>query len=93
MFDPDAEIETLRPCSAAFPGHPLRIDPNGGWSVETTLRVLPQLHGLIEYLEDPTSTSTAWRVAQTSPTMPLATNMVPSPSSTSRRRIGWTPCR
>ena len=32
VFDPEFEIETLRHLRRAFPDHPLRIDPNGGWS-------------------------------------------------------------
>ncbi|AMJ60380.1 glucarate dehydratase family protein [Bosea sp. PAMC 26642] len=76
VFEPEFEIETLRHLRRAFPDHPLRIDPNGGWSVETTRRVMPQLEGLLEYLEDPVRTlSEMGEVATFSP-MPLATNMV-----------------
>ena len=39
---------------AEFPGMPLRIDPNGAWTVETSIRVGKELHGVLEYLEDPT---------------------------------------
>jgi glucarate dehydratase len=78
VFEPEFEIETLRALRSAFPRLPLRIDPNGGWSVETTRRVMPLLaaDGLLEYLEDPVATleETA-QVAQFAP-MPLATNMV-----------------
>lgn len=78
VFAPEVEIEGLRALRAAFPQHPLRIDPNGGWSVETTRRVMPALSepGLLEYLEDPVGTldETA-EVARFAP-MPLATNMV-----------------
>ncbi len=58
---------------------PLRIDPNGGWTVETTRRVLPALaaDGLLEYLEDPVSTlQEMGAVAKFANGMPLATNMV-----------------
>ena len=44
VFDPDYEIATLRALREAFPQHPLRIDPNGGWTVDTTRRVMPQLY-------------------------------------------------
>ena len=44
VFDPDYEIDTLRALREAFPQHPLRIDPNGGWTVDTTRRVMPQLY-------------------------------------------------
>ncbi len=78
VFEPDFEIETLRALRRAFPDAPLRIDPNGGWSVETTRRVMPQLSepGLLEYLEDPCGTlEEMGEVAGFAP-MPLATNMV-----------------
>ncbi len=75
VFEPDFEIETLRHLRAAFPDHPLRIDPNGGWSVATTRRLMPQLEGLLEYLEDPTNRlAEMGEVAAFAP-MPLATNM------------------
>jgi len=78
VFPPEEEIAGLKALRAAFPGYPLRIDPNGGWSVATTRRIMPLLaaEGLLEYLEDPVSTlEEMGEVAQFSP-MPLATNMV-----------------
>jgi glucarate dehydratase len=78
VFEPEVEIEALYALRVAFPGMPLRIDPNGGWSVETTRRVMPALsaNGLLEYLEDPVvSLQEAGEVAKFA-TMPLATNMV-----------------
>ena len=78
VFEPEFEIETLRALRRAFPEAPLRIDPNGGWSVATTRRVMPQLAepGLLEYLEDPCRTlAEMGEVAAFAP-MPLATNMV-----------------
>ncbi len=78
VFEPDFEIETLRALRRSFPDAPLRIDPNGGWSVATTRRVMPQLSepGLLEYLEDPCGTlEEMGEVAGFAP-MPLATNMV-----------------
>jgi len=76
VFDPEFEIETLRALRAAFPHHPLRIDPNGGWSVKTTQHLLPALDGLLEYLEDPTGTLEEMAEIAAAATMPLATNMV-----------------
>lgn len=76
VFDPAFEIDTLRHLRQAFPAHPLRIDPNGGWSVETTRRLMPELDGLLEYLEDSVGTLPEMaEVARFAP-MPLATNMV-----------------
>jgi glucarate dehydratase len=78
VFAPEEEIEGLRALRRAFPHHPLRIDPNGGWSVETTRRVMPALSepGLLEYLEDPVPTLEDMAEVATFATMPLATNMV-----------------
>jgi glucarate dehydratase len=79
VFAPEEEIRALDALRGAFPGLPLRIDPNGGWSVETTRRVMPALaaNGLLEYLEDPCSTlQEMGEVAKFAQGMPLATNMV-----------------
>ncbi|MGW1980191.1 enolase C-terminal domain-like protein [Streptomyces sp. NPDC001889] len=75
VFPPDEEIAAVRALAAAFPGAPLRLDPNGAWSVETSLRVAGELRGVVEYLEDPAG-SVRWmaRVAAGTP-VPLATNM------------------
>ena len=75
VFAPEQEVEAIRALRAAFPGHPLRIDPNAVWTVPTSLRVAAELDGVIEYLEDPTRGLDAMaEVARQSP-MPLATNM------------------
>ncbi len=79
VFAPEVEIQALYALRAAFPGMPLRIDPNGGWTVATTRRVMPALaaDGLLEYLEDPVSTlEEMGQVARFANGMPLATNMV-----------------
>jgi glucarate dehydratase len=76
VFEPDFEIESLRALRKAFPDHPLRIDPNGGWSVGTTRRLMPQLTGLLEYLEDPVVSLKEMGEVAKFATMPLATNMV-----------------
>lgn len=43
----------MRRLKAAFPDHPLRLDPNGGWTVETAIAAARRLSGILEYLEDP----------------------------------------
>ncbi|MET7441925.1 enolase C-terminal domain-like protein, partial [Streptomyces sp. NPDC005568] len=53
VFPPDEEIAAVRALAAAFPGRPLRLDPNGAWSVATSLRVARELGEVLEYLEDP----------------------------------------
>ena len=75
VFAPEEEIAGLKALAAAFPGCPLRIDPNGGWTVKTTLSLLPKLDGLIEYLEDPTPGIEGMARVQAETDIPLATNM------------------
>jgi glucarate dehydratase len=75
VFPPEEEVEAVRALHAAFPDHPLRIDPNAAWSVPTSIRVGTELAGVLEYLEDPTTGIDGMaRVAREVP-MPLATNM------------------
>ncbi|MGW7008836.1 glucarate dehydratase family protein [Streptomyces sp. NPDC054933] len=75
VFPPDDEIAAVRALAETFPGQPLRLDPNGAWSVETSRYVAAQLAGVLEYLEDPASgTARMARVAAVAG-MPLATNM------------------
>ncbi|MCQ2003689.1 enolase C-terminal domain-like protein [Rhizobium sp. NRK18] len=75
VFEAEEEIAALEALREAFPKAPLRIDPNGGWHVHTTLKLLPRLTGLIEYLEDPTLGIPAMSVVQAATDIPLATNM------------------
>jgi glucarate dehydratase len=75
VFPPDEEIAAIRALAEAFPGYPLRLDPNTAWTVETSTYVARRLDGVLEYLEDPTATIPGMaEVAQGSP-LPLATNM------------------
>ncbi|MEW1750543.1 glucarate dehydratase family protein [Streptomyces angustmyceticus] len=75
VFAPAQEVAAIRALAAEFPGQPLRIDPNGAWSVRTSLEVAQELGDVLEYLEDPTSgTARMAEVAAGTP-LPLATNM------------------
>jgi len=74
-FPPEQEAEAIRALRGAFPGHPLRLDPNAVWTTETSATVARDLDGVLEYLEDPTAGIDGMaRVARLAP-MPLATNM------------------
>jgi glucarate dehydratase len=53
VFPPDEEIAAMVALRDALPGLPLRIDPNGAWSVATSVHVGTALAGALEYLEDP----------------------------------------
>ncbi len=54
VFPPDEEADAIKALKAAFPNHQLRIDPNGNWSVSTSIRIAKRLAGDLEYYEDPT---------------------------------------
>ncbi|MFJ8943471.1 glucarate dehydratase family protein [Streptomyces sp. NPDC102395] len=75
VFPPDEEIAAVRALAEAFPGHPLRLDPNGAWSVATSLRVADELGDVLEYLEDPALGTAAMAEVAAGTDVPLATNM------------------
>lgn len=75
ILSPEEELAGLEALRAAFPDAPLRIDPNGGWTVETAKALLPRLTGLVQYLEDPTVGIDGNAAIQAETDIPLATNM------------------
>lgn len=75
VLPPAVEIETMRALRDAFPQHPLRIDPNGAWRLETALAAADQLEGVLEYLEDPVLGQAAMAQVAAHTSTPLATNM------------------
>ncbi|MFE9306487.1 glucarate dehydratase family protein [Streptomyces sp. NPDC006706] len=75
VFPPQEEIAAVRALAEAFPGHPLRLDPNGAWSVETSVEVARQLGDVLEYLEDPALGTPAMAEVAARTGVPLATNM------------------
>ncbi|WP_329624357.1 glucarate dehydratase [Streptomyces sp. NBC_01255] len=75
VFAPEREIAAIRALAEAFPGRPLRLDPNGAWSVETSLAVARELGDALEYLEDPASGTGAMAEIAARTDVPLATNM------------------
>ncbi|WP_238007079.1 glucarate dehydratase family protein [Dactylosporangium sp. AC04546] len=75
VFEPDAEIDAIRALRDAFPDHPLRLDPNCAWSVDTSRKVAAATDGLLEYLEDPTPGIDGMAAVAREAGMPLATNM------------------
>jgi glucarate dehydratase len=72
---PEEEMAAIRALAEAFPGHPLRIDPNGAWSVETSERVAAEIGHLLEYFEDPVLGLDAMAEVRRRTGLPLATNM------------------
>jgi glucarate dehydratase len=75
VLPPDDEIAAVEALRAAFPAHPLRLDPNCAWTVETSVRVAERTAGLLEYLEDPTPGLAGMAEVAARAPMPLATNM------------------
>jgi glucarate dehydratase len=75
VLAPEEEMAAIEALRAAFPDHPLRLDPNAAWTPETSVKVATGLAGVLEYLEDPTPGLDGMaEVARQAP-MPLATNM------------------
>ncbi|MFI6601182.1 glucarate dehydratase family protein [Nonomuraea sp. NPDC050536] len=75
VFPPEQEIEAILALHEAFPGVPLRLDPNAAWSVETSIRVGRALDGVLQYLEDPTPEISGMAAVAGQVPMKLATNM------------------
>jgi glucarate dehydratase len=75
VFPPEQEIAAIRALRDAFPDHPLRIDPNGAWTHETSLHVAEEIGDLLEYLEDPVLGIDGMSAVHAATGLPLATNM------------------
>ena len=77
---PEQEAAVILALAEAFPGTPLRIDPNGNWTVQTSLKIVRQLRGVLEYYEDPApgldGMAAVAREMEREGDVPLATNMV-----------------
>lgn len=73
---PAQEVAALLALAQAFPGAPLRIDPNANWTVATSLKVVEQLRGVLEYYEDPAPGLDGMAEVARQCEVPLATNMV-----------------
>jgi glucarate dehydratase len=76
VLHPDKEVETLRMLEEEFPKHKLRIDPNGVWTVDTSIRVGKELDKIdnMEYYEDPTLDAEDMAKVNKEVEVPLATN-------------------
>jgi glucarate dehydratase len=73
---PAHEIACMRALHDAFPGLPLRLDPNANWSLATSIAAAAQLDELLEYYEDPTPGLQGMADLARKTALPLATNMV-----------------
>ncbi|HEX5916977.1 MAG TPA: glucarate dehydratase family protein [Nocardioides sp.] len=75
VLPPEDECEAIEALRDAFPSMPLRLDPNGAWTPETSLKVASRLAGVVEYLEDPTPGISGMAQVAAGTDVPLATNM------------------
>jgi glucarate dehydratase len=75
VFAPEVECEAIEALRAAYPDLPLRLDPNGAWTPETSVEVADRLSGVVEYLEDPTPGIEGMAYVAARTEVPLATNM------------------
>lgn len=76
VFEPAHEIACMRALHQAFPGVPLRLDPNANWSLSTSIGAARELDELLEYYEDPTPGLAGMAELARHTRLPLATNMV-----------------
>ena len=76
VFEPAHEIACMRALREAFPGLPLRLDPNANWSLATSIEAAAELDELLEYYEDPTPGLKGMAELARRTRLPLATNMV-----------------
>ena len=77
VFPPDYERECFRALAEALPGHRVRFDPNGAFSVEEAIRFARGIEDLDnDYLEDPTWGLNGMRRVRENTPIPLATNTV-----------------
>jgi glucarate dehydratase len=76
VFEPSHEIACMRALHQAFPGLPLRLDPNANWSLQTSIEAAPELDELLEYYEDPCPGLAGMAELARHTRLPLATNMV-----------------
>ena len=79
VLEPDVEMATLKAMNERFNGqHPLRIDPNGRWSVKTSLRIAREIQRNdipLDYYEDPVAGQEAMAEVRRQTKLPMSTNM------------------
>ena len=87
VFEPAHEIACIRALREAFPNHPLRLDPNANWTLETSIGAARELDELLEYYEDPTPSLENMAELARHTRLPLATNMVVTTFDELRRSV------
>lgn len=77
VFPPEYELECYRALSEVLLDDRLRLDPNGAWSTEQSIRIGQQIEDLNnDYLEDPVFGMAGMRRTRQKVRVPLATNTV-----------------
>lgn len=87
LLGPEHEVACMKALKQAFPGIPLRIDPNGNWSLETSIRMAELLGDDLQYYEDPCPGLDGMAELHRRTGLPLATNMVVTDFDEFRRSI------
>lgn len=75
VFPPDQEAAAIEALHKEFPDIPLRLDPNGVWSVPTAINVGHRLESSLEYLEDPCLSIADNAAVRAEIALAIATNM------------------
>jgi L-alanine-DL-glutamate epimerase-like enolase superfamily enzyme len=82
--DPEEDVHRIRSIQRALPGHTLRLDADGAYSVKAAIDVARALEGRIEMLEQPTPPEDLeglFQVKENSPVPILADQSVTGPES------------
>src|SRR4051812_35620638 len=87
VFEPRHEIACMRALHEAFPGLPLRLDPNANWSLATSIAAAPELDEILEYYEDPCPGLDGMAELAKHTRLPLATNMVVTSMEEFKRNV------
>ena len=87
LLGPEHEVACIKALRQAFPDAPLRIDPNGNWSVQTSLRMAELMGDDLEYYEDPCPGLEGMAEVHKRTGLPLATNMVVTDFDEFRRSV------
>jgi len=87
LLGPEHEVACIKALRQAFPEAPLRIDPNGNWSVATSLRMAELMGDDLEYYEDPCPGLEGMAEVHKRTGIPLATNMVVTDFDEFRRSV------
>lgn len=87
LLGPEHEVACVKALARAFPGRPLRIDPNGNWSLATSVTMAERMRNVLEYYEDPTPGLEGMSELHRTTGVPLATNMVVTDFDEFRRSV------